>query len=396
MKSFLLFLIVATVLSNGNAYSQSCSGEVMHFRETFGNGTGSAPLAAGRTNYTYNGSTSLQDGQYKLGPSTQGRPEWYNVADHTGDVNGRMMITNASYTAGEFYRDTVFGLTSTKTYSVYFYAMNVNTVGTCSPNPILPVLEIVVESYNNDGTFTLLSSVVSDSLRQTNPATWVRISGTYYLPTNTTAIRYRIINKSTGGCGNDLAIDDITFSQCQPVVLPISGLALKGKKEKGAVKLDWSAKDTYTSFDIEKSEGGNTWSFVKNVKANPSNQYSTDDINKGEVQYRIAAISSSGRRYYSNVISVKEAAALTNELSVYPNPFQTEIKMHLHSADAKPGCTVKMFTATGNLTTSLPWNVREGDNNIVLQSGNVKPGIYFITVADRNGKVLAHERLIKN
>lgn len=217
-------LVLLLALIDGIS-AQTCGGEIVRFRETFGTGTARAPLATGRTNYNYNGTGSLNDGDYTLYRSTQAKPEWHNATDHTGDLNGRMMVTNASYAPGEFYRDTVYGVSSVSTYNIYFYAMNVNTVGTCAPNPILPGLQVIVESYNFDGTFTEIYTLSSPLLPQTNSPTWVLISGQFYLPTACTAVRYRIINNSTGGCGNDLAIDDITFSQCNPTLLPIDNLA---------------------------------------------------------------------------------------------------------------------------------------------------------------------------
>lgn len=385
-----------TLFYNGEVAAQSCPGETLQFRETFGAGAGITSLAPGRTNYIYRASGSLADGDYQLRNNTQGRPEWYNVTDHTGDADGRMMVTNASYTPGEFYRDTVFGLTSTKTYTVYFYAMNVNTPGTCSPNPILPRLELVVESYNADGTFTPLSTIVSDSLPQTNPATWVRISGTYYLPTAVTAIRYRIINNSTGGCGNDLAIDDITFSQCQPAILPASGLSLQGKKEKNAIQLNWTAKDEYQSFDIEKAENGTNWTFVKKVISNVHNRYKAEDVVNGlaPTQYRISAISANGRRYYSNVITVKEQTS-TVKLSAFPNPFFNELKVQMNADKIMPGASLRLFDIHGKLVSTRNWNLEQGENILSLGGMNIQPGIYFVSVSDRDGAVLAHQRILR-
>lgn len=398
MKKFYFLLLLSTVLFTQQSMAQTCSGEVVQFRETFGTGVGIAPLAAGRTNYHYNGSSSLADGDYALRSNTQGRPEWYNVPDHTGNTDGRMMVTNASYTPGEFYRDTVFGLSSTSTYSVYFYAMNVNTVGTCSPNPILPRLELVVESYNSDGTFTQLSSIVSSDLPQTNPASWVRIAGTYYLPINVTAIRYRIINNATGGCGNDIAIDDITFSQCQPAILPVTGLTLKGKKMPHKVSLDWSVKeDDFASFDIEKNINGGTWSLVKKVNALANaKQYVNDDneLSAGDVQYRIAAVRANGKRSYSNVISIKESTNQT-KLAAYPNPFTNEVKLSLNVDRDQANTSVRVFDMKGKLVSSVNWNLRQGDNNLSLANLNVQPGVYFVNVTDRNGAVITQHRLMK-
>jgi hypothetical protein len=236
MKTLIVLCAFFALLLTMSASAQTCNGEVQKFKETFGTGTARAPLAAGRTNYVYKGSGSLADGDYTLSKSTQGRSEWHNAPDHTGDVNGMMMVTNASYAAGEFYRDTVFGVSSVSTYNIYFYAMNVNTVGTCSPNPILPKLQLVVESYNFDRSFTQIYSMSSDFLPQTSTPTWVKISGQFYLPTACTAVRYRIINNSTGGCGNDVAIDDITFSQCNPVILPIRDSKITRENNTASLK----------------------------------------------------------------------------------------------------------------------------------------------------------------
>lgn len=383
-----------TVALSGETDAQTCAGEVMHFRETFGTGS-IAPLAPGRTNYTYKGTGSLADGDYRLSNTTQGRPEWYNVPDHTGNTDGRMMITNASYTPGEFYRDTVFGLSATHTYSVYFYVMNINTPGTCAPNPILPQLELEVESYNADGSFTHLSTIVSNALPQTNPATWVRVAGTYYLPVGVTAIRYRIINHSTGGCGNDLAIDDITFSQCQPQILPVTSLALKGKKENANVQLNWVAKESYSSFDIEKSENGTLWEFVKNVKAETPNQYSTSDVETAKnIQYRISAITPAGRRHYSNVISIKEPVR-TAAISAYPNPFQGKLNVQMVSADDKPGAQVRLFDMKGQVVSARQWNISRGDNNFTFDEPGLTPGVYLVSISDRSGAILAHQRIVR-
>jgi hypothetical protein len=191
----------------------TCVAEVIKFRETFGSGYGSSSLPAGRTNYSYNGNSVLNDGDYKLYRNTQGRSEWISTTDHTGDVNGKMMVINASFTAGEFFRDTVYGLTSGKFYTVYLYVMNVNTLGTCGATAILPKVQVVVE-YLTGSTWTELTTFSSSSIPQVAAAQWVRVGGGFMAPTGVSSVRYRILNNAVGGCGNDLAIDDISFSQC--------------------------------------------------------------------------------------------------------------------------------------------------------------------------------------
>ncbi len=398
---FILFLSALTAFG-GAASAQTCVNEVIQFRETFGAGTTSAPLAAGRTNYHYNGATSLVDGDYELSNSSQSKPEWHNAPDHTGDINGRMMVTNASYTPGEFYRDTVYGLSSTSTYTVYLYAMNVNTPGTCSPNPILPRLQLIVESYNSDGSFTELSSMVSEDLPQAATPTWERISGTIYLPISVTAVRYRIINNATGGCGNDVAIDDITFSQCAPSLLPITNLELKGVVENNVVNLDWSARhdNEIVSFEIEKSADGRVWSMLRKVNVaasfNTLHKYSDKD-DKPFAQagfYRIAAVNAAGTKRYSNVIRIGQKA-VDGTLSAFPNPCDNKLTVRLSSSGTNPVATLRIFDMTGKLQKSLPVNIHEGVNDLHVNTSDIAKGIYFASIADRDGNLISHTRIVR-
>lgn len=385
-----------------NANAQTCGGEVVKFQETFGAGGPKVQLPGGRTNYNYNGSGSLNDGDYVLSKSSQAKPEWHNSTDHTGDNNGRMMVTNASYEPGEFYRDTVYGVSSVSTYNIYFYAMNVNTVGTCSPNPILPRLQLIVESYNYDGTFTEIYSLVSNALPQTTNPTWVKISGQFYLPIACTAVRYRIINNSTGGCGNDLAIDDITFSQCNPTLLPVRGLTLKAENNNSTNLLSWStlSESNTNKFSIEKSNDNKSWSNIGSVRAsgnsNNKKEYSFEDRNPGPNNfYRIVSVDNDGKSTYSNIVLVKSSSTQKAQLTVYPNPFTSMLKIDLESDRAQP-VSVRIFNMDGKVIRSTPWSMRSGINSISLTGlDNYAPGMYFINIVDANGNVVSKGKALK-
>lgn len=391
------------MISAGNiAGAQTCNGEVMKFQETFGTGSRDQ-LPTGRTNYHYNASTALNDGDYALLKTTQGKPEWHVSADHTGDVNGRMMVTNASYTPGEFYKDTVFNVSSVSTYNIYFYAMNVNTVGTCSPNPILAKLELIVESYNFDGSFTTIYDMSSNYLPQTATPTWVKISGQFYLPTACTAVRYRIINNSTGGCGNDLAIDDITFSQCQPVILPATGLTLKGKGDNNAAQLVWTtvSEINTSKFIVEKSTDNKTWKDIATAKAagesSTPKDYSYND-NMGAsplAYYRILCVDGNGLETYSNDIVIKSGAPETSQMSAFPNPFTSLLKVELTSSPEKT-VTLKIFDMNGKAVKSIPWTLKKGSNSMSISVlDNMTPGMYLLSAVNPDGSVIAKTKVLK-
>ena len=403
MKTFFtLTMILVLIAVLDSAKAQNCNGEVVKFRETFGAGNRTS-LPTGRTNYKYKDNGSLSDGDYTLLKTSQAKPEWHISADHTGDLNGRMMVTNASFAAGEFYRDTVFGVSSVATYNIYFYAMNVNTVGTCSPNPILPKLQLVVESYNFDGSFTQIYSLTSDFLPQTASPTWVKISGQFYLPTACTAVRYRIINNSTGGCGNDLAIDDITFSQCDPVILPANGLTLKGRTENNAAKLTWTTVSEINTnkFVIEKSTDNKTWMDISSVNAagqsNSLKEYSYTDHSAGGSlnYYRILLVDANANLSLSNNIVVKSSPTETPSLSVSPNPFKSLLKVELIEAPEET-ISIRIFDLNGKMAKSIPWTLRKGQNSVSISAlDNLTPGMYFLNAVDNNGVVLGKTKVLK-
>jgi len=397
--ALVLLLVTACIITNG----QNCSNEIVQFRETFGNGTVTASLPNGRTNYHYNGATALTDGDYTLHETSQRKPEWHAGTDHTGGLNGRMMVTNASYTPGEFYRDTVYNLSSLTTYAVYLYAMNVNKVGTCAPNPILPRLQLVVESYNIDGSFTELSSMVSNDLPQMTNPTWVLINGFITVPGGVTAVRYRIINNSTGGCGNDVAIDDITFSQCSLISLPVSGLSLKAQSSGSKTELFWTTIQESGSdkFIAEKSVDGLTWKPFASVKAAGHSSVATDyhvaDQQGGLplTYYRVAAVDLDGKIIYSNKIVVKGDNKGT-QLSAFPNPFIGSLSVNVSVTENKPGAVVKVFDFKGALISATTWNLKQGSNITTFNSLDRLPsGLYFLDVSDASGMKIARSHLVK-
>jgi hypothetical protein len=329
MKQVYTFAIALLLTTTG--FAQVCSGsETIRFIETFGTGNGDASLPAGRTTYSYVSTNYLEDGQYKLNKSTQGRPEWHNTTDHTGDNRGRMMVINASHAAGEFYRDTVSNLSPNKMNNVYLYVMNVNTLGTCGSGAQLPRLRFVVEAWNSSSnTFSQVTSFSSSSIPQSANPTWVKIGGSFMLPSNITTVRYIIYNDAPGGCGNDLAIDDITFSDCVAAAsLPVTGLKLEAYAKSENIAVNWSTATEYNTsvYIVEKSADGSNWSVAATEKAagqsNFKTNYSFTD-NKaflGTNYYRIKQVDVDGQYTYSNIVMVK-MVKVSAKVTVYPNPF---------------------------------------------------------------------------
>ena len=118
-----------------------------------------------------------------------------------------MMIVNASYEPGDFYVDTVRGLCSNTTYEFASWVMNLLAPGSiCFANGTVPNITFSIE--NVDGS--VIATYNTGDIRATFDAQWQQF-GFFFTNSNNSDIVLRLKNNGPGGCGNDLALDDITF-----------------------------------------------------------------------------------------------------------------------------------------------------------------------------------------
>ncbi len=370
------------------------------FRETFGKGNNKASLPSGRTTYSYNSGSAINDGEYHLYKKTNGRSEWHAADDHTGDGNGRAMVINASYAAGEFYRDTVTGLTSNSYYSIYLYVMNVNTLGTCGSSALLPRLQFIVEAYNANGTFTQLTTFTSQYIAQTASPTWVQVGGTFTLGAGQTSVRYRILNNQTGGCGNDLAIDDITFDRVMST-LPVTGLQTSAVRNNNDVTIKWSTltESNTSHFVVEKSTNGKDWEAIGSEAAAGNSifkkEYSLNDTKPAtENYYRIQQVDIDGTFTYSNVVTIRVNASVI-KASTYPNPFTAGIQIDV-KAESNQAVSVNLYDMNGKVVKQVNTELRKGSNSLAMNDlKNMPAGMYLMDITSREGQSIYKTKLMK-
>lgn len=198
--------------------------------ETFGSGNRTTinTTYPAKTNYIYqdatnptagdngNVTTSLIDGKYTVGSSAQiaefAPRFWYKGNDHTGDVDGRMAIFNASFYPGVFYEAEVSGALPNVPISYSFWVLNLDrtdasNIGTRKrPN-------IRVEFRDSSGN--LLQAIITGPVLPTTAGNiagdWVNFTSSLTFAVG--AFKVLFINNESGGAGNDLAIDDILITQ---------------------------------------------------------------------------------------------------------------------------------------------------------------------------------------
>lgn len=161
--------------------------------------------------YTYTASACPNDGFYTITGYSSGcfGNAWHTVAaDHTG--NGYYMLVNASYQPGDFFVTSVTNLCPNTTYEFSAWMMNV----LLSPSGIKPDITFRIETPGG----VVLNQYSTGGISVTSQPQWQQY-GFYFTTTpGNSEVVIRMTNNAPGGNGNDIALDDISFRPCGPVV----------------------------------------------------------------------------------------------------------------------------------------------------------------------------------
>lgn len=184
-------------------------------QEDFGRGPNFGdPLPPGITTYNY--TTNPTGGSY-LVTNTSGLNGalWHSGEDHTeGDVDGYMLLFDATDEPGIFYERQISGLCPGTRYEFRAWVANVVAPMACSGGSIEPDLRF---ELRDPVSGNLLGSVDTGAIPTSEFLLWQAYGLSFVLPDGIDAIRLLLINNAQGGCGNDLAIDDISLRICNPV-----------------------------------------------------------------------------------------------------------------------------------------------------------------------------------
>ena len=127
-----------------------------------------------------------------------------------------MLIVNSSFSAGEFYRTSIDGLCENTTYEFSSWLLNLAPLnGFCGAGAI-PV-NVRFEIWDSTDT-NLLASGNTGNITGTLSPTWDQYALVFQTVPNQTSVILKMINNSSGGCGNDVAIDDIVFKSCGDLI----------------------------------------------------------------------------------------------------------------------------------------------------------------------------------
>ena len=213
--TFLLlsFFLLSSFLVSGQNDTQGAVCTSVDFEENFGTGTAlECDLMGATTTYAcWDGIGQLDDGEYTLsneaGTLNNG---WHpDMEDHTeGDVDGRALFVNADIVVGEFYRRTItLSENIDYTFNAWITTVYDTDTGICGGTGIPSNVIFRIEDPGGN----LIEETNTGDIENGPNANWQEFFIVFNTGSNTD-IQLVLINNSVGGCGNDLAIDDITLS----------------------------------------------------------------------------------------------------------------------------------------------------------------------------------------
>jgi gliding motility-associated-like protein len=337
------------------------------FVEDFGAGPGSVSLPNGTTTYLYSNGFP-NDSFYTVRNNTFGNPyDWQEIEDHTpNDSNGRFLIVNADFTAGEFYKTTVTGLCEFTTYEFSAWLLNLLKVpGFCVDLGIEIPINVKFQIWDSNET-TLIASGDTGDIYATAAPTWGEFGLVFQTLENQQSVVLKMLNNGGGGCGNDLVIDDIEFKTCGDNVvvtdeLDNTSLTICNSETPYATTLT-STPDfaVFTShfYQWQESSDGVTWQDIV-----------------GETNQNINLNVTSGGFYRTKVsefednLSNEQCILLSDlyQISINPNPPAPN-----SNGDVSFDCSLNeaILSVTSNSNTSVNW-YDAASNGQLLQANSL-------------------------
>jgi hypothetical protein len=214
MKKLLFLLLILPFTFHSKAQPANCT-----FKKpvsTINFGTGNVPDRDMEEPFNYGRvmSSCPTDGHYTYTSYTSDcfRGDWLTLPeDHTpGDVAGNVMLVNASYNGGTFLKTTINGLKSGTIYEFAVWMMNVCKPSDKCPFPLLPRITIRLQTPAGK---IVAEFGTGELIRRQSPR-WTLYRAVFTTPPSNTPLTLTMIDEAPGGCGNDFALDDITFREC--------------------------------------------------------------------------------------------------------------------------------------------------------------------------------------
>jgi hypothetical protein len=173
-------------------------------------------------------------------------------------------------------------------------------------------------------------------------------------------------------------------------------LSFEGRYTEGVVVLNWRTLNEINTdyFEVERSEDGENFSSIGQVKASGTTTAATDYTFTDETplkeqgHYRLRMVRQDGTFVYSRTILVQDRSPVASSFRVYPNPAAGGQEVTIEVANLKENEEVTFTVTDVSGRQVLTQQVRTdefGELHLTFPVGvSLRPGIYNLTVAGSN------------
>lgn len=333
--------------------------------------TGTANLATGiptpttpgsgtpTTDYTGSTTQPLAIERYALTRNANNgyNQRWISLTDHTGNTNGRMMVVNADVKTNKIYTDRIPISCGNLKYSLFAFVSNIaNSTyeDFCDAfgGIVKPKLTFTVKDAASG---LIITALTTDEITSPN---WTQYGMKFVMPATinnnpVNEIIIEITNAAAGGCGNDLAIDDIQFGLCDPtptVSVNNSAGCTNGITTFSAALSDPTVISGPLEYQWQRSNNGTSgWT---NIPGANSVDYTISPLQPSDIgkYYRVMVaaagnIGNASCRYTSAAFQLTAKTSSTAPTGIDASPAQTTC----------PGNAVDLTVQGGSLGTNAVW-----------------------------------------
>ncbi|HEX6432020.1 MAG TPA: SBBP repeat-containing protein, partial [Niastella sp.] len=193
--------------------------------------------------------------------------------------------------------------------------------------------------------------------------------------------------------GNELFI-----AQYGAIILPIRLESFTGQliDNGAAVLLQWTTaiQENHAYFEVERSPNGSDHTSLGRVAGcgtcNSRQQYSFKDLQplSGKSYYRLKIVDKDGKAEYSKWINIQRNDG-GRSLVMYPTVTTGAVEAFYDNVGEARGVRISIFNTSGQVMQQRQGMLVNGSNLLRFDLSAQASGIYYVQIAEQNGKVMA-------
>ena len=230
---------------------------------------------------------------------------------------------------------------------------------------------VVSYTVNSSSTICYITEVVNSSIAQ---------GGTLTTTSTQTA--------SFNSAGNTDANNDYGIKYA---ALPVEMVYIKANWDKSTAKIDWATAAELNNdyFEVQWSNDGINFQTIGTVIGNGTStighSYSFEHADaEHENYYRLKQIDFDGTIAYSEVVNLNKQAIEEAKIEAYPNPFSTQIKVSINSAQDEEA-TLQLISVQENVVYEQNVAIKAGVNSYNINNiSQLRKGSYMLVLSTQS------------